>query len=261
MEKWSEIRMLTLGMLEIDYTYQRELDLNWAKSLVKKFNPNLVGIVCVSVRKGHYYVFDGQHTVKALEMIYHNKNYPVLCRVYHGLTEKDEAEFFCELNQSKKNMSATAIIKAQAVSGDELTANFLRCTRDAGFIIDPTKKYSCRYGINAVRKAQTCFLTLGEEKYSKMLEFIRETWNGETWSVSQKMLAGMTTLFSVFNIELKQFKRRMCEVTELEIERMSHNYYNLSMGYRYAWAIGRMYNRIGGSKCLNLTKLNFVNDK
>ena len=261
MEKWSEIRVLTLGMLEIDRKYQRELDLNWAKSIVKKFNPNLVGIVCVSYRKGRYYVFDGQHTVKALEIIFQDKNYPVTCRVYHGLTEKDEAEFFCELNQSKKKISATAIIKAQAVSGDELTANFLTCTRDAGFIIDPTKQFKCRYGLNAVKKAQTCYLTLGEEKYTKMLAFIRETWNGEPWSVSQKMLAGMTTLFSVFNMEQKQFVRRMHDVTELDIERMSHNYYNLSMSYRYAWAIGRMYNRVGGSKCLKLTKLNFVDEQ
>lgn len=261
MEKWSEMRVMTVGLLEIDLKYQRSLDLAWTKEIVKNFDPHLVGIVYVSVRKGHYYVFDGQHTLKALEILYHDKNYPVLCRVYHGLTEQDEARMFCEFNQRKKRISSLDIMKARAISGDDSTMNFLRCTKEAGFIVDPTKKFTCRYGINAVKKAQTCFLTLGAEKYSRMLKLIGETWNGEPWSVSQKMLAGMTVLFKFFDLNSKNFVRRMSSVTELEIERMSHNYYNLSMAYRYAWAIGKMHNRIGGKKCLDLIKLNFVNDK
>ena len=261
MEKWWETRMLTLEMLEIDKRYQRSLDLAWVKDIAKNFDPSMVGILHVSARKGHYYVFDGQHTLKALEIVYHDKKYPVACKVYHGLTEQDEAKLFCDLNQRKKKISPVEIMKAQTISGDELTANFLACTRAAGFIIDPTKQFKCRYGLNAVRKAQTCYMTLGEEKYTKMLTFIRETWNGEPWSVSQKMLAGMTTLISAFSIEQKQFVQRMHDVTETDIERMSHNYYSLSMSYRYAWAIGRMYNRGGGRKCLKLTKLNFLDEE
>lgn len=261
MEKWEEARTLTMGMLEIDPKYQRKLDLSWARDIAKNFDPALVQIIHVSARNGHYYVFDGQHTLKALEILYSDKKYPVACKVYHGLSEKDEAKLFCELNQRKKKISPIEIMKAQSVSGDVVTTRFLECTRDMGYVIDPVKKVYCRYGINAVRKAQQCFLILGEEKYCLMLQLIRETWGGEPWSLSQKMLAGMTVLFKNYKIDDKKFVKKMSDVTEIDIERASHSYYNLSMPYRYAWSIGKLYNKNGGKKCLKLTKLNFLDEE
>lgn len=174
---WEEVLRLPIGALEIDTTYQRDLDLNWAKSIAENFNPQLVEMLQVSYRNGHYYVFDGQHTLKALEMKFGDSEYPVSCKVYHGLTKQEEAQLFRDLNWLKKKISPIAMMKAQSVAGDKTTMNFLQCTKDAGFIMNPSKKVQCRYGINAVKKAEACFLTLGPETYSRMLTFIKETWS------------------------------------------------------------------------------------
>ncbi len=196
---WEEFLTLPIGALEIDPTYQRDLDLNWAKNIAENFNPQLLEVLQVSYREGHYYVFDGQHTLKALEMKFGDTDYPVSCKVYHGLTKQEEAQLFCDFNWLKKKISPIAMMKAQAVSGNELTTNFLQCTKDAGFIMNPARKVRCRYGINAAKKAESCFLALGPHTYSRMLLFIKETWQGEKWSTSQDMLSGMTLLFRVFN--------------------------------------------------------------
>lgn len=262
MRTWSEIRTLSTGMLEINPKYQRALDLEWVKNIAENFNPDLVGIIQVSCRRGHYYVFDGQHTIKALQLAFNNQDYPVTCKVYYGLTESDEAKLFYDFNQRKKKINSREIIKAQVAFGDDLTMDFLKCTKDAGFSIDPTRKTTCRYNISAIKKAQKCFILLGAETYSRMLEFIRETWNGETWSVSQKILSGMTMLFRVFDdeLELKNFVKRMKGTTNTDIERESHIYYTLSMPYRYAFAIGKLHNRSGGKKCLKMAKLSFFEE-
>lgn len=259
-KQWEEVLTLPLGILEVDTAYQRNLDLNWAKSIAENFNPRLLEVLQVSYRRGHYYVFDGQHTLKALEIKFGDTDYPVACKVYHGLTKQEEAQLFCDFNMLKKRISPISVMKAQAISGNEITIDFLKCTEDAGFIIDPSKKINCRYGINAVKKAEACFLTLGSDMYSRMLLFIHETWKGEKWSVSRDMLGGMALLFRVFNDELTlgKFVKQLKNISEDDIIKESHNYVRLSCSYRFAWAIGKFYNSRSKKNILNLKKLNFL---
>lgn len=52
----------------------------------------------VSCRNGVYYVFDGQHTIAARKVLNGNVDIPILCKVYNGLTEQDEAFLFATQN-------------------------------------------------------------------------------------------------------------------------------------------------------------------
>lgn len=255
-----DTRPLSLNMLDICSSYQRDLDMNWVKHIILNYNPDLVQPIQVSHRNGRYYVFDGQHTKKALEMMF-GDSYPVLCKIYHGMSEEEEAEKFYAFNTSKKRMSSLAIIKAQTAYGDEEVQNFLQATRDAGFIIDPTKPSKCRYGIAAVKKAQRCFSILGPDVYKLMLSTLRRTWNGEHWSVSHNILGGMTILIRVFKGDIKvgQFVKRLSAFTDDDINREASHFYNLRTQYRYAWALGILYNKRGSRGALDLKKLNFVN--
>ena len=137
--KKSELVTMKIGSLLVDTNYQRKLDMKHVKNIVDNYCPPLLGTFQVSKRDGKFYVFDGQHTKKAIEMKFNDPNYPVSCRVYSGLTEEEEAELFYRFNTSKKAMNAISIIKAQSFYGDEGIRYFLQCTRNTGFTIDPMK--------------------------------------------------------------------------------------------------------------------------
>ncbi len=257
--KWSEIRTLPLNALRIDAKYQRSLNLARVKYIVNNFDSDLVGTPQVSYRGGEYYVFDGQHTIKALSLLKRDSAFPIVCKVYYGLTAEEEALMYHKFNTSKTPINAISIIKAQAAYGDEKVKNFLESTKDAGFIIDPAKSRGCRYGIQAVRTAQNCFSSLGSENYKFMLKLLRAAWNGERWSITQYMLSGMELLTRVFLHELDDFAKRMSVFTDNDINKEAANFYDLSTPHRYAWALGTLFNKKGGKGSLDLKKLNFVN--
>ena len=265
--KWSEMRTLPLNMLRIDTNYQRDLNLSKVRYIVNNFDPDLVGIPQVSYRDGMLFVFDGQHTIKALSLVNNDPAYPIVCKVYYGLSEEEEAELFHKFNTSRTPINAISIIKAQAAYGDEKIKSFLHCTKSAGFIIDPTKPRNCRYGIRAVRTALNCFSSLGAENYKFMLALLRKTWRGERWSLNQNMLNAMELLLRVFWHELHEiddFAKKMSKFTDNDINKEAANFYEKSKPYRYAWALGSLFNkRVEKAEQgkLDLRRLNYVNVK
>lgn len=73
----TEVGSLSSARLELDYTYQRPTEPERVRSIVSQFDPALVNLLKVSVRDGHYYVFDGGHTLAALRMVNGKKDFPV----------------------------------------------------------------------------------------------------------------------------------------------------------------------------------------
>lgn len=80
--------------LEIPDAYQRKLNTERVAKIVAGFNERIANEPKVSFRDGHYYVFDGQHTIVARKHMNGNNDLPILCKVYYGMTEQDEALLF-----------------------------------------------------------------------------------------------------------------------------------------------------------------------
>ena len=242
---WSEIRNLPVGLLEVDPKYQRMLNGTWVKEIVDQFEPKLLDVIQVSYRGGHYWVFDGQHRKNAVEIKFKDPNFPVACRVYHGLSENDEARLFVLLNIKKKKMSSASMLKAQALYGDENVEKFLEISNNSGFIIDCTKRVNRKYGIQAVRKAQRCFEILGETQYERMLRILYLTWDGEQWSISQNMLGGMSLFIQTFGDKMDdgKFVAQLQNVTNSQITREAGRYSEESVAVAYASALVSFYNK------------------
>lgn len=66
------MRKLALGALKINPKYQQNLDTKWGTHIVENFGEDLVGVPQVSYNGRQFFVFDGQHTVKALEIMMHD---------------------------------------------------------------------------------------------------------------------------------------------------------------------------------------------
>jgi len=78
--------------LEIPDAYQRKLNTERVAKIVAGFNERIANEPKVSFRDGHYYVFDGQHTIVARKHMNGNNDLPILCKVYYGMTEARQDE-------------------------------------------------------------------------------------------------------------------------------------------------------------------------
>ena len=76
--------------------YQRHLNANRVKRIAAEFDERIANAPKVSYRDGHYYVFDGQHTIAARKLLNNNSDLNIVCKVYSGLTEQQEALLFAQ---------------------------------------------------------------------------------------------------------------------------------------------------------------------
>ena len=68
---------LDSALLERDFSYQRPVRMEKVSKIVAEFDPLLVNTLKVSLRNGHYYVFDGSHTLEALKIVKGKEHFPV----------------------------------------------------------------------------------------------------------------------------------------------------------------------------------------
>lgn len=254
---WTEIRQMPIGKLEIDPTYQRPLNVVTVKHIIANFNPDLVNVLKVSYRDGHYYVFDGQHTLEALKQRFRNDSYPAMCKVFHGLKWEDEARLFADQFGEARDVPYAYKLRALEIAGDKDVMGFLKATRDHGYTIEPGKHIRRTNGIEAVKKAYDCYHALGDYKYGAMLDLLKNTWHGEPWSVTQNMLAGMCQFMKIYGdtANTDRFVKKLSHLTDGDITRCAGQFYELPVPYRYARAIATFYNKGGAKGALKLMKL------
>ena len=80
--------------LYVNPRIQRKIDPERVRKIASQFSPLVANPIKVSYRDGRYYIFDGMHTRAAIRLLNGSDNFPILCRVYNGLTEEDEARLF-----------------------------------------------------------------------------------------------------------------------------------------------------------------------
>ena len=198
---------------------------------MSQFDPALVNLLKVSARDGHYYVFDGGHTLAALRMVNGKKDFPVLCKIYYGLTYEEEAVLFAKQQGNAKKVGIPYKLRA------------LRVVRDGN--------------ISAVKRAYDAYKQLGAERYEELMRLVKETWNGEAWSVGQSMMGGLYEFYRTYGnvIRESRFVSKLAGVSRNAIDREASSYYGVSASVAYALAIGKFYNRGGGYGTVDLALL------
>ena len=87
--------MIDSDQLEVPRsTYQRRQEPSQIVDISTHFDERIANEPKVSFRDGRYFVFDGQHTIAARVHKNGGNPLPILCKVYFGMTEKEEALLF-----------------------------------------------------------------------------------------------------------------------------------------------------------------------
>ena len=161
--------------LEIPDAYQRKLNTERVAKIVAGFDERIANEPKVSFRDGHYYVFDGQHTIMARKHMNGDNDLLILCKVYYGMTETEEALLFAMQTGHSAALTPSAKLRANLHGEDKASSEFYEATEDAGLhvgfergggvgrIIRHFRKYLCR----SAGGKSLCVDDSAGEKYSE----------------------------------------------------------------------------------------------
>ncbi len=229
--------------LQINPKIQRRLSPIRVSKIVKNYSSLIANPIKVSFRDGQYYIFDGMHTRTATSIVKGTDDFPILCRVYHNLTEEDEARLFSEQFGYSEAVPMAYRLRALEVAKDPEVLDFLKVTRDSGFTIS-LGSYSARNGnIAAVCAAFYAYRNLGASGYGLMLKTLLKTWVGENWSISRNMLGGMARFMTMYEFKPNSFVKVFREVSYEEIRMEALRFTGMTKEGAYATALAEIYDR------------------
>ena len=215
-----EYKELNTRDIRVDKDYQRNLDNTKVQKIVKNYDPRLVNPPKVSFRDGHYFVFDGQHTLAALIRRNKGRDLPVKCKVYYGLTKIDEMELFIRQNGESSPVSVAEKFRALYKGGDPEITNMVRACEYAGVVCDFTNSRA-RNKCVCYRTMYKYYKLLGTSRFVTMMTVIRETWNGDGESFSNEIISGYGELFLLYSdmLDIKRLIKKLSGITCNEIIR------------------------------------------
>jgi hypothetical protein len=95
----SQLKDVPIAKMRVSPNAQRDLRPGRVAKLLAIFDLEEMGYPVVNFRDGHYYIIDGNHRVAVLKLWLGGwEKQSVTCRVYSGLSEKEEAWKYLQLN-------------------------------------------------------------------------------------------------------------------------------------------------------------------
>ncbi len=243
-----EFTRLSSIALESDVSYQRPIDAKRVARIVEVFDARLVNPLKVSNRDGHFYVFDGAHTLAALKEISKFDNFMVPYMVFHGLTYEDEAYLFALQRGESKEVATAMRIRALILSGDPKAADFRQRTEDAGFKLSSTHSASAAT-FACIEKLWRIYET-APRLYSDALRLLMACWHGEKWSLAANIIGGVSVFLRAYGEDYNP-DRFLKKVGAADLAALNKNKADdPRKDYCYAYAMFKLYNKGGGKGSL-----------
>ena len=168
--------MINSKLLEVPRgSYQRELNAKRVRKIAAKFDPRLVNPPKVSYRNGHYYVFDGQHTIAVLKLLNGGRDLMIRCIVYTGMTESEEALLFAQQAGEAAKLTPGDKMRAMIYGGDPECMAFLKATESVGLRLDYAQRRG-KHRIGCIGTAFEEFKRVGADLYKEALSLIVAAW-------------------------------------------------------------------------------------
>lgn len=236
-----EYKFLNNAILRVNPAIQRRLDPVRVGQIAANYSPLVANPIKVSYRDGQYYIFDGLHTRTAEVCVHKTDDFPIFCRIFHGLTEEDEARLFSLQTGYSQPVSMIYRIRALKVAKDPEVLDFLDETEASGFSILLGNICSRNGFISAVCEAFKAYRALGKKDYGRMLRMIHKTWTGENWSVSKYMISGMARFLQMYEVSIPSFVKAFRHVENEDIRREVASFPGMSKEGAFAAAIANIY--------------------
>ena len=189
---------LPTSALLVDATYQRSLNKERVKRIVKDFNPRQFGYLKVSSRDGKYYVIDGQHRLAAAKILGYTS---LPCNVCEGLSQQTEADDFRVQQDNMSRIHTRDQFKAAVTANDEESVKIAKIVAEYGYTLQGfginVKSPDCISSIGTLRR-----IARGSADGFKILDLtlylMRMTWDGQNKAAHGFVLGGTAAFVKRF---------------------------------------------------------------
>ena len=236
---------LNTRQLEVPHnSYQRDFRPRRAKRIAAAFDERIANEPKVSFRDGHYYVFDGQHTIAARRMLNGGKDLVVKCQVFYGMTEAEEAILFSQQTGISARLSPGERVRAEIVGGNQDAIAFLKATEEVGLHLDYAQSRG-KNRIACIGTARAEFEKVGADCYKEALRLILKAWDGDSHSLRAEVVRGVIQFVHLYHEEYnpQRLVRHLRRVDPLTIYREGQAMGNtMGAGKKYLFQVYRIYN-------------------
>ena len=237
--------MINSRFLEVPRcSYQRELNPARVQRIAAEFDEHIANEPKVSLRDGHYYVFDGQHTIAARKYRNNGRDLPVRCKVYRGMTESEEALLFAQQTGASAILGAGAKIRAEIYGGDPEAISFMKTTESAGIVLDYGQARG-KARIGCIATALNEFRKVGKERYKEAMDIIMKAWDGHPDSMRSETIIGITRFVDLYHKEYDpdRLVKRLKKSDPVTIYREGHAMCSNMPGHKkYLYQVLSIYN-------------------
>ena len=237
--------MIKSDLLEIPRnTYQRELNPDRVRRIALHFDERVANEPKVSLRNGHYYVFDGQHTIAARVERNKRNPLPILCKVYKGMTESEEAMLFADQFGDSADLGAGIRLRALIFAGEPEACAFMKATESEGICIDYNQQRG-KKRIGCVATALNEFRRIGTDKYREALKLLVESWDGHPDAMRAETISGVCRFVELYfgEYDRKRLIKKFRGVDPLMIYRKGNALGTNLPGYKkYLYQVLAIYN-------------------
>jgi hypothetical protein len=195
--------------LHIDPTYQRSVSAAAVRGIVRRFDPDIFGVLTISMRSdGRLYVIDGQHRLRAIqEMGWSDQDVP--CVVYSGLTSKDEARIFTETQRTRRKLSPQNVMKADLSWGNNAAMEIANTVEAAGFRLNLDTSSRANGQIAAIGSLRYIDTQFRDGLMKDVLGILAEAWGTEE-GPRDAIIAGLAIFLSRY--EGKTDRKRVVRI-------------------------------------------------
>ena len=224
-------------------TYQRTLNEDRVRKIAAEFDERIANEPKVSSRGGCYYVFDGQHTIAARKFLNGGRDLLIRCKVFYGLSERDEALLFAQQTGASANLTAGARFRALVYGGDKEALAFQKVTEAVGLCVDckqtrGVKRLAC------ISTAFELYKKVGSGIYREAMQTIVDAWKGDPDSLRAETVQGMVEFVDLYHGEYsrKRLVMRLRQTDPVVIFREGRAMTSLPGYKRYLYQVYRIYN-------------------
>jgi len=233
-------------------TYQRDYFSPRAREIASKFDERIANEPKVSYRDGKFFVFDGQHTIGARILVSGDKNIPILCKVYYGMDEEEEALLFAQQNGVSAPLSAGSKMRANIFGKNSEATAFYKANLSVGLALD----FDHNRGLNRIGCIKTAFNAykrIGEERYTEAMRILKAAWDGNPDSFRTENIIAITYFVDRYHDQYcpRRLATQLRSTDPLKIYRDGRAVgVNLTGYKKYLFPLLRIYNENGGEKAL-----------
>lgn len=182
--KWIPVKNLSV----VWQNTQRDFDDKWAKTIAAQFDPDLFGVLSVTLPNGNgiYHCIDGQHRKAAVQSLY-GDNELVPCRIFDATEPQRAADMFIKNNTGRKPLRHVTLFNTAVTAGYEIETAVDKIVRRMGYKVGTSSTDGI---IKCPSALVSIYKSFGAKTLTDTLAVLQETFGKDHNALGTQLIRG-----------------------------------------------------------------------